>query len=96
MIRIGHLAPLLLIALPLAACSKTESASGNSFLSAMGVNASVPQAAVQSVAVVETAPEPVVEVVVPPPPQMVQVCWEESRRWGTYYETVCEMRPVSG
>lgn len=55
------------LTLPLAACSKTESASGNSFLSAMGVTTSVPQAAVQSVAVVETVPEPVVEVPAPPP-----------------------------
>lgn len=38
---------------------------------------------------------PVVEVERPAPPPMVEVCWEEPRRAGTWFERVCEMRPAT-
>lgn len=54
--------------------------------------ASVPEAVVEAVAVVE--PEPFVEPG-PPAPTMVEVCRDEPRRGGLWFERVCEMRPAT-
>jgi len=96
MIRPIHLAPLLLIALPLAACTKAEKQGAESVLASFGVPP-VPDYSgsnEQIVALISASEVEAVEPVPVTPPAMVQVCWEEPRRAGTWFETVCEMRPA--
>ena len=63
-----------------------------SIFQAFGVTDLVSEAASPAPAVVAYV-EP--EAVKPPAPTMVEVCWDEPRRGGTWTEVVCEMRPES-
>lgn len=65
-----------------------ERQSAQSIFQAFGVTDLVSQApAPAAVAYAEVKPEPLA-------PAMQEVCWEEPRRAGTWFEKVCEMRVV--
>lgn len=66
----------------LVGCTEDERRGGESILASFGVPPVSPAPAVAYVTeVVEEVPEP---------PAKVWKCWEEPRRAGTYFETVCD------
>ena len=86
-IRIGYIAPILLIALPLAACTKEEQRSTDAVLSVFGVAGVTPpdygSGSPQVAALIEAD-------VAPEPPAKVWTCWEEWHRAGTQLVEICD------
>jgi hypothetical protein len=68
----------------LTACDEHQEASGSAFFKALGVN-DLAASPAPAVAYVTEVVEEVTE-----PPAKVWKCWEEPRRAGTYFETVCD------
>lgn len=90
MTPIIRIAPIVAV-ISIVGCSDDEKRTVAFALKGVGIEdqVTVQELAMANAPVVEAVPE------AEPAPAMVQVCWEEPRRAGTWFETVCEMRPAN-